>query len=278
MPEKNDVNLPLSSFIIFEDEDLLILNKPSGTIVNDAISHHQLSLQTQVATYLDLPPRPSSLTINQFSSTTDVWLDRQGMVHRLDKDTSGVMVWAKNPAALKNLLSQFRLRQTQKTYLCLVHGFFGTDKTGRIHLPLGRKTTNRQLMAVTPNGREATTNYQVVQEFHHFDFLKLKKLHPDFPLGQKDLLKLYQGFSLISAQPKTGRTHQLRAHFTHLKHPLVGDTAYLSRHKAKIDPNWCPRQFLHASSLTLTHPSSGKILTFNAVLPPDLVEVLTFIS
>jgi 23S rRNA pseudouridine1911/1915/1917 synthase len=148
---------------------------------------------------------------------------------------------------------------------------------------LGRKLTNRQLMAVTPTGRTAITLYQVKQTFRQFNFAKLNQLvsqlsTQQFQLKKRDFEKLYQGFSLIKVTLKTGRTHQIRAHFTHLKHPLVGDSAYLSRKKAKFDQFWCPRQFLHAASLELTHPITQKKLAFTSPLPTDLEQVLTFLD
>lgn len=283
----------LSDLIIYEDADLLVINKPAGLIINQAETHQQVSLQDLVAAYLHFdqlkfdPVAQNLLPADfapQYGTPLDIWQDRRCMVHRLDKDTSGLTVWAKNPPALINLLSQFRQRQINKTYLCLVHGLFSPDQqSGRINLPLGRKLTNRQLMAVTPTGRAAITLYQVKQTFRQFNFAKLNQLvnqlsADQFQLKKRDLEKLYQGFSLVEATLKTGRTHQIRAHFTHLKHPLVGDTSYLSAKKMKIDQLWCPRQFLHATSLEFTHPITQQKLSFTSPLPTDLEQVLTFLD
>lgn len=283
----------LSDLIIYEDADLLIINKPAGLIINQAETHQQISLQDLVATYLHFdqltfePVAQNLLPADfapQYGTPLDIWQERRCMVHRLDKDTSGLTVWAKNPLSLINLLSQFRQRQINKTYLCLVHGLFSPDQqNGRINLPLGRKLSNRQLMAVTPTGRAAVTLYQVKQSFHQFNFVKLNQLAnqlaaDQFQLKKRDLEKLYQGFSLVEVTLKTGRTHQIRAHFTHLKHPLIGDTAYLSPKKIKVDQLWCPRQFLHAASLEFIHPVTQQKMSFSSDLPSDLAQVLTFLD
>ena len=281
MPSTEKVNL--TSLIIYEDDDVLVINKPAGLIINEAATHHQCSLQTLVAAYLDSQPpttaAPLALPIDfepTYGTAEEIWQQRQGMVHRLDKDTSGLTVWAKNPAALINLLWQFKNRQVSKSYLCLVHGLFSQEKSGRINLPLGRKLTNRQLMTVTASGRSALTLYQVQQEWRQFNYPQLKITHPE--TKSKVVAQLYQGFSLIKATPKTGRTHQIRAHFTYLKHPLVGDQAYLSTRKAQLDKIWCPRQFLHASELTFSHPRTGSQCSFTSPLPQDLEAALTFVQ
>lgn len=288
-----DKPIIISDLIVYEDADLLVLNKPAGLIINQAETHQQISLQDLVAAYLHFdqlqfePVAQNLLPADfapQYGTPLDIWQERRCMVHRLDKDTSGLTVWAKNPLALVNLLSQFRQRQVSKTYLCLVHGFFSSDQqSGRINLPLGRKLTNRQLMTVTPTGRAAVTFYQVKQTFSQFNFAQLNQLVSQLSLDQfhlkkRDLEKLYQGFSLVEATPKTGRTHQIRAHLTHLKHPLVGDIAYLSTKKAKIDQLWCQRQFLHAATLEFAHPITQKKMNFSSDLPADLKQVLTFLS
>jgi 23S rRNA pseudouridine1911/1915/1917 synthase len=257
--------------IIYQDQDLLVIDKPAGLIINTATSHSQISLQERLRKYLKIP-HYQGLPLTQTSSPQDIFHDRGGMVHRLDKNTSGIVVWAKNPSALINLLHQFQTHQVTKTYLCLVHGIFSaTQKEGRINLPLARKRTNRHLIAVDPTGREAITFYQVTKEFHHFDSSSL-------PPTKIKFTKIYQGFSFLKVTPKTGRTHQIRAHFTHLHHALVGDISYLSKTKTKLDPLWCPRQFLHAHTLTLTHPRTQKPLTFTSPLPPDLHSALTYLT
>lgn len=254
--------------IIYQDDDLLVLSKPAGQIVNTATSHHQESLQDYFAQLWHLPPPPLQPT-SQDSSIQEIFTERRGMVHRLDKNTSGLLLWAKNPPALTKLLAQFKQRQVTKTYLCLTHGLL-KQTSDRISLPLARKRTNRQIMAVDPQGRPAITHYQV-QQYYQFSPDKLPQIKKSV------IAKLYQGFSLLQVHLETGRTHQIRAHLTHLHHPLVGDQAYLSTTKAKLDPLWCPRQFLHAHRLTFTHPTTNKQLTFTADLPTDLTQALTYL-
>lgn len=278
-------NINLDELIIWQDDDIIALNKPAGLIVNNATTHQQTSLQQLIINRFANEHRCfdeqwlaanrdwlSTDFITGFGSPLDIWRERQGMVHRLDKDTSGIVLWAKNPIALVNLLAQFRLRQTTKEYQCLAHGWFGAKQTGRINLPLGRKLTNRQLMAVTLSGRSAVTEYQVIAEYDNPDFSLLQAKNPH--LKRRELAKIYQGFSLLKVQPKTGRTHQIRVHLSHEHHPLAGDVAYLSRAKARLDESWIPRQFLHASQLTFVHPRTGEKLTMSAALPTDLQTVL----
>ena len=268
--------------IIFEDNDLLVLNKAAGVIVNRATSHQQISLQDQVSAYLGLTPPPIGIPAPGASAPPEiVFAFRAGMVHRLDKDTSGVILWAKTPAALTGLLQQFQARQVHKTYLCLVHGL-EREREGRINLPLARDRRRRQIMSVSPTGRPALTTYEVANYYRTFDaerFLHVYRQNfPDKKLTTSRLTQIYQGFSLIQARPQTGRTHQIRAHFTHLGHPLVGDVAYLPRRKAVLDPLWCPRQFLHAAQIELVHPLTGAALRFEAPLPEDLQVALTWLS
>ncbi len=276
----------LKSLIFYEDEQLLLINKPAGLIVNEATSHQQESLQTLLGEYLaklKLPekenvPLPENFQ-PQYGSIEEIWQQRKGMVHRLDKNTSGVLLWAKTPRTLIFLLAAFAQRQVEKTYLCLTHGLFGQEKNGRVSLPLARKLKNRQLMAVSAGGREAITLYQVEQAWSTFSYQALLEQKKDGVLpSKKQIEKIYQGFSLVKVRPQTGRTHQIRAHFTHLHHPLVGDQAYLSNKKWQLDQIWCPRQFLHASELTFpnpTHPEQN--LTFSVPLPADLETALTFL-
>jgi 23S rRNA pseudouridine1911/1915/1917 synthase len=263
------------STIVYEDLDIIVFAKPPGLVVNTAPSNHSRSLQDLMRAYLHLPSYTGPPLTAQ-ASWEDIFLERAGMVHRLDKDTSGFLVWAKNPPALRGLLHQFKTRSVTKIYRGLVHGII-KQPAGRINFPLGRKKTNRKIMAVDPMGRSALTDYKVQHIFTTFNAVKLKNNYPQ--LKQKVLAKLYQGFSLLEVYPKTGRTHQIRAHFTAIHHPLVGDTAYLPKNKARLDPLWCPRQFLDASQLEFIHPITQKNLGFqSATLPTDLTQALTFLT
>lgn len=265
--------------ILFEDQDLLAIAKPYGVVVNRAETVHEQTVQDWMDERLKNEaehwPEWQSLLPADFSpeygSPEEIFAQRMGIVHRLDRDTSGVLLLAKNPGSLVNLLAQFRTRQVQKRYQCLAHGKF-TDVSGIVNAPLGRLPGNRKLFGVVADGREAVTEYRVERYF-----AALKSTDPALllrPAEIKQAERIYQGFSLVSCWPKTGRTHQIRVHMKHLQHPLVGDAQYGGKKRAKLDQLWCPRQFLHALELTVTHPRDGQRLTLQAPLSPDLQAVL----
>lgn len=274
--------------ILFEDQDLVVLNKPAGVVVNDAASVSGLTIQQWMREYLLhapevpeaewLPQVPADFD-PQYGSPTDIFVDRLGMVHRLDKNTSGVLVLAKHPGSLVNLLAQFRLRQVQKEYLCLVHGLVESG-SGVIDAPLGRSNRDRKKFAVVEDGRSAVTEYQVEEIYMALNPAKLEQA-VGARTAQEIATKserIYQGFSLVRCFPKTGRTHQIRVHMAHIQHPLVGDTTYVGKKRQKLDPLWCSRHFLHASKLTLHHPRTGELLTVTAPLTPDLIAVQSLLE
>ncbi len=173
---------------------------------------------------------------------------RAGIVHRLDKDTSGVILIAKTEPARLYLMTQFESREVQKRYLALVEGAPQTQ-TGDIDAPIGRDANERKRMAVVRGGREAVTQYRVLHTY---------KGTPES-----------EGFCLLEAFPKTGRTHQIRVHMAFIGHPIVGDTVY-GRRKPRLG---LKRHFLHAESIALVTPG-GQPLTLHAPLPPELQIVL----
>lgn len=274
--------------ILYEDRDLLVLNKTSGVVVNRALTVKSQTLQDWFADrfgedffsmdfwqaetgWQELIPTDFD---SSFGEPLAIWQERFGVVHRLDKDTSGVLVMAKNPGSLLNLLAQFKQRQTKKTYLALVHGKL-TEQRGQIVAPLARNPHHRLKYAVDNAGRSAITDYEVQQEFKGLreDFLlELADLHH---LRTKKVKELYQaGFSLVQLQPKTGRTHQIRVHMQASGHPLVADQLYAGKKRATLDQLWCSRQFLHASVLEFTHPRSCEPLRLEAPMADDLSKVL----
>jgi 23S rRNA pseudouridine1911/1915/1917 synthase len=267
--------------ILFEDSDILAINKPAGVVVNRAESYVGFTVQDWMAEYLKnlsnqnrtddwLSLLPADFTTT-YGTPEEIFEQRVGMVHRLDKDTSGVMLLAKNPGAMINLLRQFKERAVSKEYTCLTHGKFATP-AGTIDLPLARRSSNRMMFGVVANGRPAVTDYQVVAFYANFEKTML---------GEKSSLlrsSLYQGFSLVNCQPKTGRTHQIRVHMQHLQHPIVGDQTYVGKKRAKIDQLWCPRQFLHASKISLSHPRANQAMTIEAPLAEDLSLALRFLN
>jgi len=225
--------------IIFEDNDLLVVDKPAGMIVNRAqTTKGRLTLQDWLR---------ERKTQNEKSKI----LERQGIVHRLDKETSGVLVVAKSEPVMKILQEQFKSRQVNKTYWCLVHGLV-VPRAGTINLPISRNPFNRQRFGVFIGGREAETDYRVLSYYH----------------GQTEK------FSLVEVKPKTGRTHQIRVHFKQLGFPLVADEWYSGRKTSKKDRAWCPRLFLQAMAIELNHPSSSQKLSLRTNLAVDLQGVL----
>lgn len=221
-------DIPLD--IIYEDADLAVINKASGMVVHPARGNESGTL---VNAALALWPNLCRVTGEELA----------GIVHRLDKDTSGVIVMAKTPDAVKSLQAQFHDRLVYKRYIALVEGV-PEQPSGIIDAPVGRNPTNRKRMAIVPHGREAVTRY--------------------------DVLEAFDACALLSLEPKTGRTHQIRVHLSWLGYPVIADKIY-GRKTQIID---CPRLFLHAAELHATSPSTGAMLHFEAPLPPDLQAVL----
>lgn len=220
---------PLS--ILYEDEHLLALDKPAGLAVHAGAGRTSGTLVNAL-----LAHRPTIASVGPDPQ-------RAGIVHRLDRDTSGVMVVAASDEALHALQRQFRRRETRKEYLALVYGQVAHPEAA-IEAPIGRDPSQRQRMAVLPEGRYARTEYR--------------------------LLERLPGASLLAVLLLTGRTHQIRVHLASIGHPVVGDRVYGPRRGAIT----APRQCLHAWRLTLTHPISGQPLTFEAPLPADVEAVL----
>ncbi len=225
-PSMSPEAIPLS--IIYEDDDVLVVDKPAGMTVHPAPGHPGHTLANAVlARFPELGDEDNTL--------------RPGIVHRLDKDTSGIILVAKNRVAQANLAGQFKSRSVKKNYLVLVKGKL-TPETGTIEADIGRDPRNRQRMAVVSRGREARTEYRVIKH-----------------IGK---------YSLLEIKPETGRTHQIRVHLAAIGYPVVGDTTYGVKNP-KLS-----RQFLHASKLGFHLPSSGKYVEFEAPLPQDLDRVL----
>jgi 23S rRNA pseudouridine1911/1915/1917 synthase len=224
--------IPLT--VVYEDADIVVVDKPAGMVVHPAHGHLTGTLVNALLAHcLDLAGIGGEL--------------RPGIVHRLDKDTSGLLIVAKNDAAYHHLQSQFQARLVHKTYLALVEGV-PTAAYGLIDAPIGRDPQRRQRMAIVTGssrvGREARTEYRVVERFSEH--------------------------ALIEAEPVTGRTHQIRIHLAFIGHPVVGDRVYGFR-KQRLP---LARQFLHAARIGFTLPGSGQPVEFRSPLPDDLEAVL----
>jgi len=240
---------PIEIDRLFEDRHVIVINKPPGLVVHPAPGHYSGTLVNALLYHCeDLEGIGGKL--------------RPGIVHRLDKDTSGVMVVAKSAAALEHLARQFKARTIQKTYLALVFGEFKTTD-GTIRLSIGRHPTDRKRMSTTSRKyREAETKWKIYERF--------------------------KGLTLLELDLKTGRTHQIRVHCAAINHPIVGDPVYLSRKWLKdIDRLFSGesssmvaqlkavhRQMLHAWRLRLTHPHTGEIMTFESSIPTDMETVI----
>lgn len=229
--------------IIYEDANVIVINKPAGLSVHPRQDKNGLPLSSEINSTLVsglLAYYPAIATVGDSPSL------RPGLVHRLDKDTSGVMITAKNQKSFEWLKKQFKERQTAKRYLALVHGSL-KEKRGEIKTLLARGTENPTKQKVSKqNGKEAITKYKVLKEF-------------------KD-------FTLVEASPQTGRLHQIRVHLAHLGHSVVGDTKYGD--KRLSSPPGLARQFLHAQKLEIALPD-GQKKTFQAPLESDLQAILT---
>jgi len=224
--------------IIYEDDSLFVIDKPAGWIVNEAATtKDQPVLQTWLRQF-DYP------LVNDPDS-------RHGIVHRLDKETSGVMIVAKDKDAFDKLQAEFKAREVQKTYIALVHGKLIPEE-GKIEVPVGRLPWRRDRFGVVAGGRNSLTLYKVL-EF--------------FPGNNA-------GHTLVEFHPKTGRTHQIRIHCKYIGHAIVADEFYAGRKTARNDRKWCPRLFLHATSIKFIHPVNEEPVEFFSNLPKDLESVL----
>jgi 23S rRNA pseudouridine1911/1915/1917 synthase len=236
-------NIPLE--IIYEDEELVVVNKPAGMVVHPAAGVASGTLANALAYHFDRLP-------------TSAGRARPGIIHRLDKETSGLIVVAKTETAQEALAEQFRARSIYKSYVALVHGRVPAD-AGKIEEPIGRDPRHRTRMSVVRGGRKALSLYRVRRRFERF--------------------------TLLDVEIKTGRTHQIRVHLQWLRHPVVGDKVYsegrdkglqdglLRKAIAALD-----RQFLHAEQLGLRHPRTGETMRFKAPLPADLQAFLELVG
>jgi 23S rRNA pseudouridine1911/1915/1917 synthase len=226
-----DAGIVLS--VVHEDADLLIVDKPAGLVVHPAPGHASGTLVNALLARGD-----------EYGGIAGV--RRPGIVHRLDRDTSGLLMVAKHDGAQASLMAQLKARRVKKTYLALVHGSVAAA-AGRIEAPIGRDPKHRTRMAVVPDGRAATTGYRVRERFAQWTLLEL------------DLV--------------TGRTHQIRVHLDAIGHPLAGDPVY-GTGTSRRGPDGLERLFLHAWRLELTSPSDGRLIRAEAPLPAELEAVL----
>lgn len=219
-------NIPLD--IVYEDDDVIVINKPQGMVVHPAPGHDDHTLVNALLYHCPLS------TINGTF--------RPGIVHRIDKDTSGLLMVAKNDKAHRSLAKQLKDKTNIREYVALVHGRIAEDE-GTINAPIGRSLKDRKKQAVVKDGRNAVTHFEV--------------------------LKRYRDYTFVKCILETGRTHQIRVHMKYIGHPLVGDPLYGPKKTIKGNG-----QFLHAGKLGFVHPTTGKLLIFEAPLPKIFQECL----
>jgi len=236
-------NIPIE--IVYEDETLAVVNKPAGLVVHPASGTPSGTLANAIAYHFQQLPDGGAGV-------------RPGIVHRLDRDTSGLLVVAKTDAALENLSDQFRDRTVFKSYVALVHGRV-VESSGKIDQPLARDRANRTRMAVVRGGRNALTLYRVRRAFERF--------------------------TLLDVELRTGRTHQIRVHLAWLKHPVVADETYgggrdntIQDAQLRARVRNLKRHFLHAEKLGFTHPETNQFVKFESPLPEELSELLASLA
>ncbi|MEO8035013.1 MAG: RluA family pseudouridine synthase [Acidobacteriota bacterium] len=231
--------IPLT--VLYEDADMVVIDKPAGLVVHPAAGHRDQTLVNALLFHVhDLSGIGGEI--------------RPGIVHRLDKDTSGVMIIAKHDEAHRKLTAAWHSDQVRKEYLALVYGK-PAEARGTIDAPIGRDPNNRKRMAVVADGRSAITDYEVTEQYRYV--------------------------CLLRCRIRTGRTHQIRVHLKHLGHPIVGDAVYsgpqwrgIPDKKIQKALSSLPRQALHAWRITVPHPRTGEAMRFEAAMPEDLAAVL----
>ena len=251
--------------IVFENDQFLVLDKPSGLVVNNSETVRQETLQDQLAKYLKL--KSSDLGVG----------DRAGIVHRLDRETSGLLVVAKTEASFENLQSQFAARQVKKEYLALVHGRIGKEKD-LIKISMvrvGKFGKFGVLKKHEVGGRVTETEYELYKRYLLADEKFNELLASSFTKSRRNYLKVHaQNYSFLKVFPKTGRMHQIRVALKFIGHPVVSDLIYAPSKLLKFDRMWCPRLFLHSAGISFNDPNSGKKLNFKSELPQDLKKAL----
>lgn len=221
--------------VIYEDDDLLVVNKPQGMVVHPAAGHTSGTLVNAL-----LHHAPLSTINGEF---------RPGIVHRIDRDTSGLLMVAKNDHTHQALSAQLKAHKNERIYYALVRGEF-EENSGTVNAPIARHPVDRKKQAIQENGREAVTHFEVITR--------------------------YVGYTLLKVRLETGRTHQIRVHMTYIGHPIVGDPVYGSAQK--LPGVSLAGQLLHAKTLSLTQPTTGENLTFDSPLPDNFERALATLT
>lgn len=244
--------------ILYEDSEILVIDKPWGITVNRSnTTKEEKTVQDWTEAKLKIKPLGNAWGGNEKAKIDkdEDFYNRAGIVHRLDKETSGILLIAKTREAFKNLSEQFKKRQVKKIYLALVHGKVSPVE-GEINVPVARLPWNRKRFGVVAGGREAITKYKVLNIIY------------------KILGKEKEPLSLLELYPRTGRTHQIRVHLKYFGHSIFSDPLYAGRKTARNDRKILPRLFLHALEISFSHPRNNKMVSFKSPLPEDLNDFI----
>lgn len=234
--------------IIYENDNLLVIDKPAGVTVNNSeTTTNQVTIQDWVEDRLKMGEN-----ISEAEAENDFY-KRSGIVHRLDKETSGLLIIAKNIQSFENLQKQFKERSIRKVYLSLAHGEINPT-AGEINVPVGRLPWNRKQFGIVPGGRESKTLYKLISAYQD--------------PGTKEVL------SLVELYPQSGRTHQIRVHLKYIGNPVFSDFLYAGRKTARKDRNKLPRVFLHAFKIIFADPVTDKDISLESHLPGELADFI----
>ncbi len=232
VPDIISENMPID--IVYEDDDVAIVNKPQGMVVHPGAGHYTGTLVNALMYHLD----------GRLSGINGVL--RPGIVHRIDKDTSGLLIICKNDVAHNNIAEQLKEHSAERTYRAIVHGVIDED-SGQINASMGRDSKNRLKMAVVPGGKRAVTNFKVLERFDKYTYIECKL--------------------------ETGRTHQIRVHMAYKGHPLMGDPLYSNF----SEPIHCDGQILHAKTIGFVSPSTNEWIRLDSEIPEYFDKILAFL-
>lgn len=255
----------MEQIILFEDNDIIVISKPAGVTVNRSdTTKGEETIQDWSEEYLQIRStkyeiRNNSEIQNSNDKNSFEFFNRGGIVHRLDKETSGILLIAKNPVAFAHLQAQFKERTVKKSYTALAHGRL-TPPDSEIRVPVGRLPWNRKQFGIVAGGREAVTRYKVISNYK-------------FLISNENEM-----LSLVELYPETGRTHQIRVHLKYIGHPIFADFLYAGRKTARNDRKLLSRVFLHAAKISFLHPTTAAELTFESPLPADLQTFLNLLE
>lgn len=244
--------------ILFEDDDLLVIDKPAGVTVNKSdTTRGETTIQDWAESKLKIKSE------NLKAEEGNDFYNRGGIVHRLDKETSGILLIAKNPIAFARLQAQFKERMVKKSYLALVHGRL-LPPEGEIRAPVGRLPWNRKQFGIVAGGRESVTRYKTIAKF--------SRGAGSSSAGQ--ISNKTEVLSLVELYPETGRTHQIRVHLKYIGYPIFADFLYAGRKTARDDRKLLPRVFLHAAKISFIHPTTHVHISLDCPPPKDLQSFL----